>query len=66
MIEEGIFQGVEILEVYTRKDEGRMKAGSEAKLPGTTPSPYRCHAETTQLQNVPKQWGYTGDEQGGL
>lgn len=39
-----------------------MKEGSEAKLTGMTPSPHRCHAETTQLQNVPKQTGYTGDK----
>lgn len=41
-----------------------MKEGSEAKFTGMTPSPHRCHAETTQLRNVPKQLGYTGDKLG--
>lgn len=41
-----------------------MKEWSEAKLVGMTPSPHHCHAETTQLQNVPKQLGYGGDKLG--
>lgn len=54
MIEEGdFFWGGNIRSVHKE----RMKEWSEAKLAGVTPSPHRCHAETTQLQNVPKQSG---------
>lgn len=49
---------------YQKCTQGRMKEWSEAKLTGKTPSLHRCHAKTTQLQNVPKQPGYEGINSG--